>query len=63
MEEETAHHSVRMPRNQIHQDTIVWETTPPTWRGHGGATLENSSVCIEDWAAKLGNLGDTMGQA
>jgi len=26
-------------------------------------TLENSSVCIGDWAAKLGNRGGTMGQA
>jgi len=48
-------HSVRMPCNQIHQGGIVRETTPPTWRDHGGATLENSSACIGDWAAKLGN--------
>jgi len=48
-------HSVRMPCNQIHQGGIVRETTPPTWRGHGGATLENSLVCLRDWATKLGN--------
>jgi len=56
-------HSVWMPCNQIHQGKIVRETTPPTWRGHGGATLENSSVCLRDWATKLGNRGGTMGQA
>jgi len=44
--------SVRMPRNQIHQGKIVRVTTPPTLRGHGGATLENSSVCMGGWAVR-----------
>jgi len=55
-ENSTTHtRSVRMPWNQIYHGQIVRETTPPTWRGHGGATLENISVCIGYWAAKLGN--------
>jgi len=56
-------HNVRMPCNQTHLGKIVRETATPTWRGHEGATLENSSVCLRDWATKIGNRGGTMGQA
>jgi len=64
MEEETAHHIVcEYPAIKSIRVRLYEKQLPPIRRGHGGATLKNSSVCIGDWSTTLGNQGGTMGQA
>jgi len=49
-----------MPLIQIHQGKIVRETTIPIPEEVMEEPPGNSSVCIGDWAAKLGKTGPSQ---